>query len=332
MSREVYDIDLGPNGVLDTLDAVTQFDVGPKSSVNLQDPEGIEFNPDNNHLYILDSSGQQYIAETMIDGTFVRYLDISTINPDSPAGLALAPASAGGPGKNLYIVDRGEDNNGDPLENDGKMYEVSFEDNSPPYVDAGEDQMIVFGESANLDGTVLDDGKPDPPATISLLWSKTNGPGEVIFTDTNLEDTTASFSASGIYILRLTADDTAESNYDEVTITVSPLVNQPPQVEAGSFQVVYLPGNAILDGTVTDDGLGIPPGTLIITWGKTSGPGSVTFTDASSEDTTASFSEPGQYVLHLDADDGEYSTSDQVSISVNTASQENIWLPLIIGN
>ncbi|MBI1972797.1 PKD domain-containing protein, partial [Candidatus Woesearchaeota archaeon] len=59
-----------------------------------------------------------------------------------------------------------------------------------------------------------------------------------------------------------------------------------------------------LDGTVTDDGKPIPPGKVTTTWEKRSGPGTVTFGNKNSEKTTATFSDVGDYVLRLTADDG----------------------------
>ena len=87
----------------------------------------------------------------------------------------------------------------------------------------------------------------------------------------------------GAYTLRLTANDGAVSAFDDVVITV----NQPPSVSAGSDQLITLPASANLNGTVTDDGV---PGPLTTTWSKFTGPGTVTFGDASLVDTTASFS------------------------------------------
>jgi hypothetical protein len=51
-------------------------------------------------------------------------------------------------------------------------------------------------------------------------------------------------------------------------------------------------------------------------WSVVSGAGGVTFGDASSPDTTATFAAPGSYVLQLLADDSELSASDTVSILV----------------
>jgi len=58
---------------------------------------------------------------------------------------------------------------------------------------------------------------------------------------------------------------------------------------------VVLPGVASLDGSVTDDGLPVG-GSLVSTWSKVSGPGEVSFGDATALDTTASFSVAGEYV------------------------------------
>ena len=87
-----------------------------------------------------------------------------------------------------------------------------------PVVDAGQDQTFSMQDGfVQLDGTVTDDGKP---VAATLEWSKISGPGDVVFSDTAIEDPTATFSEVGTYVLRLTADDTTAAVYDEVTITV----------------------------------------------------------------------------------------------------------------
>ncbi|MGD8992591.1 MAG: hypothetical protein PVI00_14135, partial [Desulfobacterales bacterium] len=86
--------------------------------------------------------------------------------------------------------------------------------NQPPVVDAGTDQTIYFPSDATLDGTVTDDGKPNPPSTVTTTWSKISGPGTVTFGDSSLVDTTATFSEPGTYVLQLTADDSELSDFD----------------------------------------------------------------------------------------------------------------------
>src|SRR5688500_8395606 len=100
-------------------------------------------------------------------------------------------------------------------------------------------------------------------------------------------------------------------------------VNEAPSVSAGPDQAVTLPSGAVLDGTVSDDGLPNPPGAVSTLWTEVSGPGVVVFGDASSVDTTASFSATGTYVLRLRADDGEQSASDDITVVVNATQPAN---------
>ena len=200
--------------------------------------------------------------------------------------------------------------------------------NQQPTADTGPNQAIILPNTASLDGTVTDDGLPAPP-NLTTLWSVVSGPGVVTFDDAGAVDTTASFSTDGVYVLRLTADDGAKSDYDEVTITVWPAVNQPPTVLAGDNQSITLPDFVVLDGTVTDDDLPFPTN-LIKTWSKISGPGSVNFVDANAVDTTASFSLPGAYELLLEAEDGEYLVFDWINITVNPAQLKYVWLPVLL--
>ena len=93
--------------------------------------------------------------------------------------------------------------------------------NQAPVVNAGPDQTVTLPTSANLDGTVSDDGQPNPPGTLTTTWSQVNGPGTVTFGDTAAADTTASFSTPGAYTLRLTADDGVLTSSDDIVITVN---------------------------------------------------------------------------------------------------------------
>jgi glucose/arabinose dehydrogenase len=192
--------------------------------------------------------------------------------------------------------------------------------NQAPSVSAGPDQSVILPAAAALDGAVSDDGLPSPPGVVTTAWTKQSGPGTVTFGNVSGVDTTASFSVAGTYVLRLTANDGVLAASADVTLTVlGP--NQPPSVSAGPDQTVTLPALATLDATVSDDGLPSPPGALTTTWTKQDGPGTVTFGDASSVDTTASFSAAGTYVLRLTADDGAFAPSDDVTVTVLSANQ-----------
>ena len=94
------------------------------------------------------------------------------------------------------------------------------------------------------------------------------------------------------------------------------LANERPQATAGADLDVVVLGDIVrLNGRVSDDGL--PEGEeLEVTWMVISGPGEVAFADSSAAETTASFSESGQYVLSLVAHDGELLHIDQLEIDV----------------
>jgi hypothetical protein len=87
-----------------------------------------------------------------------------------------------------------------------------------------------------------------------------------------------------------------------------------PTVDAGVGQNILVTDSAVLNGTVTDDGL---PNPVTTTWSVYSGPGSVTFADASAIDTTATFSSSGEYWLRLEATDTQFTATDYVHIVVN---------------
>lgn len=104
-------------------------------------------------------------------------------------------------------------------------------------------------------------------------------------------------------------------------------VNQRPVVNAGPDRIVTMPTAALVD-TVTDDGLPNPPGEVLETWSKVSGPGSVAFQVVNGGglfraarpmhdvEQSATFSLPGVYVLRLTGNDGQLSGIDDVTYTV----------------
>lgn len=100
--------------------------------------------------------------------------------------------------------------------------------------------------------------------------------------------------------------------------------NMPPKVDAGANVVTWLEGGprtGNLDATVTDDGA-ISPYT--VQWTVISEPneGAAVIETATAEDTSITLAELGEYVLKLEAFDGEYSGSDTVTINVYNDSCE----------
>ena len=94
--------------------------------------------------------------------------------------------------------------------------------------------------------------------------------------------------------------------------------NRPPQVDAGAEVVTWLEGGTRkgnLDATVTDDGA---ISAYTVHWTVIGQPkeGAAVIETATAEDTSITLTAPGQYVLQLQAFDGEYSGSDTVTINV----------------
>jgi K319L-like, PKD domain len=97
--------------------------------------------------------------------------------------------------------------------------------------------------------------------------------------------------------------------------------NLPPKVDAGKDIVTWLENGSrtgTLDATVTDDG------PYTVQWTVVSEPnqGNAVIQTPDTEDTNVTLSATGQYVLQLDASDGESTSSDTVTINVYNDSCE----------
>ncbi|MCE7988612.1 MAG: hypothetical protein DYG89_46240 [Caldilinea sp. CFX5] len=238
LGNEVYLVRPGANGKFDGVDdQVTHFD---SAALGVTDPEGIAYHPTSGTLYLVGKPATR-VVEITLTGGLVRYIDIAAAKAKKPAGLTFAPGSQNADQWNLYIVDRNVDNNSDPNENDGLLYEIALAPagNQPPTVNAGADMAIVWPAAASLNGSASDDGLPQPP-TLVTTWSYVNGPGSVTFANPQARQTTATFSATGIYTLRLTASDGQLSASDDVVVTVN--------TQSTATDLIYLSTGS--DGTV----------------------------------------------------------------------------------
>ncbi|MHC4582222.1 MAG: glycoside hydrolase family 127 protein, partial [Planctomycetota bacterium] len=84
-----------------------------------------------------------------------------------------------------------------------KVYNSGKSPDFPPSVEGDVDRVVVLGGKTYLNGAVKTlDGKGKSTA---VSWSKTSGPGKVVFENVNAASTTATFSAPGDYVLKLTA-------------------------------------------------------------------------------------------------------------------------------
>jgi hypothetical protein len=120
--------------------------------------------------------------------------------------------------------------------------------------------------------------------------------------------------------------DSSDTSFDlSLTGQVS-FDNQSPSANAGADLTVQMPAAATLNGVAADDGLPVPPGVFTASWSTVSGPGSVSFANANLAQTTATFSQPGTYVLRLSVSDSQLTASDDVQVTVTgTTDPYVIW-------
>lgn len=91
--------------------------------------------------------------------------------------------------------------------------------------------------------------------------------------------------------------------------------NTAPTVNAGPDQTVLTSALASIRATIGDDGLPVPPGTTTVAWTAT-GPGAMTFANASAAATTVGFETEGTYTLRATVSDGELTSFDEMNVTV----------------
>lgn len=158
----------------------------------------------------------------------------------------------------------------------------------------------------------------DPDAGDALTYSLTTSPSGMTI-DAASGVIAWSPASAGTVDVAVQVTDTKGSTATQTFSIAVVRANQAPQVSGGTNQTITLPAQAALHGAATDDGLPAG-GALAIVWTKQSGPGSVAFGNLSAADTTATFSEPGSYVVRLTANDGELTTSADVTVTVKPPS------------
>ena len=263
-SSSMCKIGVGPGGTFNGLppqgdDVVT---VIPIPNSPFPDPEGIVYDPFWNTLVIADRATRD-LYEISPTGAVLRKIDVNFPSGTKPAGVTIAPGSINPMMRNYYVVDRKVDNDGDPDENDGRLFEivaVPLGGNGAPIVDAGPAQVVPFPGTANLNGFVGDDGHPYPPSTVTAVWSKLSGPGSVTFGNANQAVTTATFSVAGIYVLQLVGNDSARTTSDTVqishgaTATLSITTSGPGSVTLSPPGGTYLVGQTVTVTAVPNSG------------------------------------------------------------------------------
>jgi len=119
-NRRVYKIRRGRDRRFGTRDDIVQSFGTHKYGFTTAEDVAIR----GKHLFII-SSRQEYILETTMKGGLVQKIDISGLGIRSASGIAFAPGTDGGRSR-LYLTASGVDNNVNPNENDGRLFELRF--------------------------------------------------------------------------------------------------------------------------------------------------------------------------------------------------------------
>ncbi|HEX6289297.1 MAG TPA: SdiA-regulated domain-containing protein [Herpetosiphonaceae bacterium] len=156
---QIYITSDGGNGIFEASDPTTSFDTGV---LGIADPEGIDYDPRTGNLWIIDRRNDS-LSEVTTSGRLIQSIDLAAlVGATNPADVTLAPGSNNSAEQHLYIVERGVDNNVDPNENDGKIYEISITAAPPPPPPGAN---LLLNPGFELDAN--NDGKPDNWSTHS---------------------------------------------------------------------------------------------------------------------------------------------------------------------
>ncbi len=117
----------------------------------------------------------------------------------------------------------------------------------------------------------------------------------------------------GLSVTNASTAASVTAGFDNVQV-ITP--NMAPNVSAGGDSLLFAPQSLTLAGSTSDDAKPTTPGQVTLAWGKRSGPGTVTFSDAAQPAPTAAFSAVGTYMLRLRASDGQATTFDDVTVTV----------------
>jgi hypothetical protein len=171
-TRAFYRVGRGGDGKFGTSDDVKgKFDVG---KYGLRDMEGIAYDPARNTIVTLDVPTKR-LYELSRSGSLVRIIDLSAASMRGGGDVAIAPASAGGGRTSYWVVIRGVDNDDDPNENDGKLYEFSLGESAPGNQSPGvtiaapaDGSNHAAGSPIQFTGTASD--PEDGSLTSNLTW------------------------------------------------------------------------------------------------------------------------------------------------------------------
>ena len=309
------------NGTLDDTANIRPF---------TKEPTGLGFDPATGRLFISDDSARKIFI--VLPGNDGKY----GTSDDARTSFSTIPFGNTDPEDVAFATSTGDLFTADGL--GAEIYRISPGPNGT-FEGAGDDVITHFDVSAlgvqDAEGLGYHPGRntllvPDGRSTTTMIEVSLGG---TLLTTIDIssaqakhpEDVAVAPATSGggdnLFMVARGVDNNSHPNENdgkmyEFSVNLPSMGNNPPVVNAGPDQSVQFPDAASLNGSVTDDGKPTPPN-LTSQWTKVSGPGTVAFGNATSPVTTATFSDPGTYVLRLTGNDSQLSTQDDVTVVSN---------------
>jgi hypothetical protein len=174
-------------------------------------------------------------------------------------------------------------------------------------VDAGPDQTVYVDQEVIFDGSV----SLDNASIVSITWDFGDGTNPVNGSDpTLLNTTTHIFQTAAVYNVSLTVKLNSVYNLTKTdTVTITVVQNEPPVADAGPDQIVEATSPAGAEAVLDASGSSDPYNdTLTYDW---------TWTGGSATGVSATTTFPlGTTIVTLTVNDGQYNSTDTVSITV----------------
>jgi PKD repeat protein len=208
----------GPSGVIGMGgEQVFNYDL---QQFGQSEPEGLDVDVSTGNVWIVSNkvSGggtPEPMIEVSPNGALVSSVSIAAANPNSPGGVALAPASNGSGAVSIYVADRGVDNNEVPNENDGKIYEFSTGGSTG----AAPVANFSWAQSASGLTVVFSDSSTNNPT--AWLWDFDPASGD---DGSSAPQPSYTYPEPGTYTVTLTVTNSfgSDSVSKPVTVTAEP--------------------------------------------------------------------------------------------------------------
>jgi len=125
-----------------------------------------------------------------------------------------------------------------------------WNNNSGYHIDAGQDTTILIDNTLSLSGLVELNTTSNP--LFKLEWTLIDGPGNVIFSQKNNYNTTATFDTEGIYTLQFMGTDTSllTSNNRFFTLTdyITITINKGGNIAPLPIELISFEASSVVDG------------------------------------------------------------------------------------